>query len=1412
MRNVAFLILWTCFLVGMGIAGSEAEELPLRDTPEGKVFGTDRFAVRLDPATGWATDVLCDGQCIVNLPETRQVFDLKDGDRWVTGSGAPIEGCGIERLGPDAIRSCMKVGDWSIAVCVQLLPDQRMLRRWFEIAWNGAGDRKIKGFWFQGGQFSLGEQGSYFCPGHYPPHRVAAGELVAGRKDNAGPSPHPILADNGDGWSALWMLDESRSYSDRGSSGLTQSEDAIRVTYGLNVLGYARPGVTQQVGDGWLWLRPNDAETALRRMPEWFRVVGQTTPEGRPDWLKRVVLYSFHPGGTIGSQCRDLGGFQPATELLDHINRLGCNAIWLMPLEDKSIYWPRDYYKFQEGLGTPDDYKALTAKAHALGMRVWQDCVPHGGSNEFPRAKQHPEWLAQNEDGSTLHYWCFDFNWPTWLDYMSDVVTFYTREYGLDGFRIDACGGSKIPNWNPAIPYARASHAQLQGGLAMQRALRKAVRAVRPDGANLAEVGGSIHGTVSDSTYDFALCYHVMHDFRRTPAGMFVQNLRRWLHEQQYAEAPDLVRMRHLESHDSLRSSLWYGARPQRALVALIAWIHGIPMVYHEMEDGHFDAYRTIFYVRRHVPELSHGAADYLSVTAAEGVFACLRTGAVPTQDSTRWRADYAWDTSPKCSERASVVLVNLNGQPVNGEVSLSAASLPEPLRDAQSARDLMTGETLPARHDSGALKLAVELPPFGYTVLRLDSAKLPALPPLPCASDKQPVQDKPLPAEHWEIATESGSLRIDPATGLASAWQKDGQTLAGPMDLALPADMVQTDTKAVCRKIDDGIEVTRSFGPSTLKLRYSPSPQGGVEVRAVWEGDVPGDAAIVFDTSGATAWQVQTAEGLFASPFRVRHPECDGVVGSIYRLPQGTAVLWDSRQHPFGLSSEHAWLAAVSAQGQAVFVLDPSCLPGYVQVLERIGSSHGMKVLMAWRNREDGIDLGNDEIRFHLTTSAPAERADDLTGDRRLQLVGGGWEFQNTHYRARVARTGALAGLWRKEGDGWQPILQNGGVYTDRGFGSDVRYAQENDVEASARWERHGSQLKLCVHGAMRGFGRFEKMYHPVRFYCEYTFDDEPAFRYACAVQPETAPAGDYAFLSLLLQTEGANRITFTDAEGVFLTGQCENRNERFAQLAKSTAPQRLPTDLRLLNDRRLLLHLGEIAWLGVKPQNVFMHGDDLHLAWMDGNPQQQDTRQWSGITCSIACEDAVAKPADQLPLVVADEEALLRNGSFDSAGACDVVLLSTGQRLGRRDGGDDAWTLPPHAAYVTEDGNRCAMVEGDGQSYRLIRQTLPFKAFEPGSKWRLSARMKGQAVEPGDPNWKTAALRWAVSVDGSTQYATASLPNGDSDWQTIGVELTVPDGAIRVAVEAGLNGNKGRVWIDDVRIERLDGPSARR
>jgi hypothetical protein len=1346
-------------LIGGICAGDvRAEEIPLRETAQGTVFGTERFAVRFDAWTGWAGEVVCDGKTVVGAAPTAQAFDILQDAKWVTGGGTPVESRGVARVAPDTARNRMAAGAWEVDAYVQLFPEARMMRRWFDVTWRGEADTKIKAFWLQGGALKLAEAGGYFYPGHYPPRRTAAAELEPGRKTSTGRSPYPMVAETGGGWSAVWVTDELQAYSDRGGAGVQEEAGGIRVTQSFNMQGHMRPGAAQRVGDAWLWLQPNDAETALRRMGEWFARVGQVPPEGRPDWLKRVILYSFHPGGTIGSNCKDLGGFKAAEALLPHIAGLGCNALWLMPLEDRSIYWPRDYYKLQEGIGTPEDYKAFTAAARALGMRVWQDCVPHGGCNEFPRAKEHPEWLAQNEDGSTLYYWCFDFNWPTWIDYMRGVASFYTREYGLDGFRIDACGGSKIPNWNPAIPYARASHAQAQGGFAMQRALREEVRKIRPHGANLAEVGASVHGAVSDSTYDFDLCYNVLHDFRKAPPEVFVPRLRRWLHEQQCAEVPDLVRMRHVESHDSLRSTLWYGADAQRALVALISWIHGVPMVYHEMEDGHYEAYRRIFHVRRHVAELNAGDADYLGVEAPEGVFACLRA-------------------MPRPEDGGSVVLVNLSGTVVRGAVSVPQWEK----RGTTWARDLMTGGKLAVRGG----RMEVSLVPFGYTVLRLESRALPEL------EEGRNAERRTLNAgRRTKKAEWVGPLAIDAESGFGVAWRTGWRK-----EIALRMEVAERVTDAERSTLN-----TKGF------VRYT-QVDGGVEVRC------SRGAALLIDLPEAERWFADTAEGRFESPFRVRHPAFDGQIGSIYRLPQGTAVLWDSRLHPFGLDAGHARVGAVcGGKGGVAFEFRPGGLPASVRLLDRVGDDHGLKVLIEWRGEEYGVTSGVDEVAFTVRTEAWRAPAAAGTGDPRLTAAGGGWVYENGHYRARVGRNGALTGLWRREGGAWRAVAGADGFYTDKGFaGGKTRYAQDNDVETSVRIERAGEALNMRFVGEMRGFYRFDKLGEPIRFYSAYTFGDGASFARTCAFNA-AAPAGrDGAFLSLKTRIEGAERAAFSDAAGEFLAGGRGDGRVRYAETAKAADAARLPSAIRVEGTGGPVLRLTDVAWFGAKPANVFMHGGDLHLAWLDGANGESRPDEWRGVTMNVVCgEDAVAAmPGGGLPFVQKAAAAeLLRDGGFDGgAGTGGGMRFVRSNRVlppeGKR--ARPGWQLPDGAEIVEENGNRVARVDGDGAAYRLVRQGLAAGAFRPGTVWRLTARMKGAGVRRGDVGWKSACLRWGLSVDGRTEYRSASLPTGDWEWREVSVDVTVPERLGGISVEAGLNGNAGRVWIDDLRISEV-------
>ena len=201
---------------------------------------------------------------------------------------------------------------------------------------------------------------------------------------------------------------------------------------------------------------------------------------------------------------------------------------------------------------------------------------------------------------------------------MNGVARHYVKNFGIDGYRIDACGSSKIPNWNPDIPYGRASMALRQGGMNMQRAIREGARAENPNAATLAESGENVFSTVSDSLYDFTMCYSSMPMLRDSEPGTFVGHFRRWLHEQHWAGIPGQVLLRHIESHDSLRAEYRYGPEGMRAAMAAVSWIPGIPMVYQDMEDGHAPVFRRIFAIREALPELQGHEVDYLSVQSPQ--------------------------------------------------------------------------------------------------------------------------------------------------------------------------------------------------------------------------------------------------------------------------------------------------------------------------------------------------------------------------------------------------------------------------------------------------------------------------------------------------------------------------------------------------------------------------------------------------------------------------------------------------------------------------------------------------------------------------------------------------------------------------------------------------------------------------
>lgn len=123
--------------------------------------------------------------------------------------------------------------------------------------------------------------------------------------------------------------------------------------------------------------------------------------------------------------------------------------------------------------------------------------------------------------------------------------------------------------------------------------------------------------------------------------------------------------MRWISNHDTVswtfqkqRPARAYGAERMRALLALCAFIEGVPMLYQGDEDpavyggtgeSSVDFLAGIYGLRRQLPALCEGLADYASVRATGGVFACVRNAVGQT----------------------ALVLISFNPEPVDSGMSI---------------------------------------------------------------------------------------------------------------------------------------------------------------------------------------------------------------------------------------------------------------------------------------------------------------------------------------------------------------------------------------------------------------------------------------------------------------------------------------------------------------------------------------------------------------------------------------------------------------------------------------------------------------------------------------------------------------------------------------------------------------------
>ena len=206
------------------------------------------------------------------------------------------------------------------------------------------------------------------------------------------------------------------------------------------------------------------------------------TPEQPPiagaadtSWVQSSALYEvfvqdFSPGG-------DLRGVIAG---LDRIQQAGANVIWLMPIHPRGIverkgvlgspYAARDYRAIDSAFGTTADLRALADSAHGRGMKLIIDWVPNHTAVDNVWVQEHPDFYVRDSAGKLITPINNEGKPTDWtdvaeLDYgnaalrkaMIDEMTWWLREYNLDGFRVDVAGFVPYDFWRDAVPALRAA-------------------------------------------------------------------------------------------------------------------------------------------------------------------------------------------------------------------------------------------------------------------------------------------------------------------------------------------------------------------------------------------------------------------------------------------------------------------------------------------------------------------------------------------------------------------------------------------------------------------------------------------------------------------------------------------------------------------------------------------------------------------------------------------------------------------------------------------------------------------------------------------------------------------------------------------------------------------------------------------
>lgn len=181
-----------------------------------------------------------------------------------------------------------------------------------------------------------------------------------------------------------------------------------------------------------------------------------------PSWSKNAVIYEVNI-----RQYTHEGTFKAFEEHLPRLKEMGVDILWLMPInpigkENRkgtlgSYYSITDYKEINAEFGNKEDFKNLVNAVHDMDMYVIVDWVANHTAWDHPWTNEHPEFYLTDSSGNfyppvedwsdviALNYGNIELH-----NYMIDAMTYWVKEFDIDGYRCDVAAMVPIEFWKKA--------------------------------------------------------------------------------------------------------------------------------------------------------------------------------------------------------------------------------------------------------------------------------------------------------------------------------------------------------------------------------------------------------------------------------------------------------------------------------------------------------------------------------------------------------------------------------------------------------------------------------------------------------------------------------------------------------------------------------------------------------------------------------------------------------------------------------------------------------------------------------------------------------------------------------------------------------------------------------------------------